>query len=428
MDYYLPRLMKKFGMTTTYCDCHTHQNTAAERTDYDSRVPGAGMFRSTFEAYGDLLYRQQRFLPVISEGGMHWLFAGLADGNYATILGAKNPSNLPLIVDFDLLKIHPLQNNLGMGPTPAHFFGHGGSFHDQGNPHNEFFNQYLAAMIAYGHCGGILPSTRKGYQAQWGFSGQFKKYYMMKAIQSLYGVDEVEKIRYEDNGQLVDTSQAIKSDAYKKGRLYVRYKKGLEIFVNYNSKDSWTIEYKGKKYLLPPYGFFASDGKRFLEFSILKDNNRIEYVECPEYIYMDTWGKSMEVGDFTVSGAVAMKKQGNDEWLLIPTDVEVGFESPDTGDFLSVEYLNKHDYSVVRMDKSGELIPKFNENKPGFQKIRIRLSRLYPGRPVKSVQVQALSLDGTLLRTFSSDIANGYISLSPVPRAQRYRLLPRWEK
>ena len=56
--------------------------------------------------------------PVFGEGNNHWYWSGCLDGVEAQF-GSGWPGNggfsAPLSVDFDLLKIHPLQFNHGMG-------------------------------------------------------------------------------------------------------------------------------------------------------------------------------------------------------------------------------------------------------------------------------------------------------------------------
>ena len=67
---------------------------------------------------------------------------------------------------FDLLKMHPLQMDAGMG-DPGMFF--------RGAPHN--LEQYIATTLAYGHIG----------FASWGsHSGLMKIYYMLQALERHY--------------------------------------------------------------------------------------------------------------------------------------------------------------------------------------------------------------------------------------------------
>lgn len=79
-----PQLKRKFNPDSAYTDVHTAVAPWGYN-DYDARVPGAGTFAQTFYAYGELLRHDSRVYagPIFSEGTYHWLYAGLADGNYA---------------------------------------------------------------------------------------------------------------------------------------------------------------------------------------------------------------------------------------------------------------------------------------------------------------------------------------------------------
>lgn len=80
--------------------------------------------------------------PVYSEGGHHWWYAGLLDGNYAN----DDLLKLPIFPDFNLLKIHPLEMdaaNTGQG------------------------HQYICYAMAYGNIGilsdGVDAVTRYAF-------------------------------------------------------------------------------------------------------------------------------------------------------------------------------------------------------------------------------------------------------------------------
>jgi hypothetical protein len=77
-DAVVPELRRKFGFRSAYCDVHTAVRPW-HRVDYDARCPGAGTFSQVFYAWGELLLRQRELLdgPVWSEGGIHFMFAGL---------------------------------------------------------------------------------------------------------------------------------------------------------------------------------------------------------------------------------------------------------------------------------------------------------------------------------------------------------------
>ena len=117
-----PIIQQKFQLDTAYCDVHTAVRPWSY-CDFDARVPGAGTFAATFYAYGEIMLHQKPTWngPVYSEGNNHWYYCGLTDGNYGQDQAGQLATS-PWLVDFDLLKMHPLCCNFGMG-SPDMFYG-----------------------------------------------------------------------------------------------------------------------------------------------------------------------------------------------------------------------------------------------------------------------------------------------------------------
>ena len=113
-----PQIKRKFDPDSAYTDVHTAVSPWGYN-DYDARVPGAGTFAQTFYAYGELLRNDSRVYsgPIFSEGTYQWLYAGLADGNYALAYDGRPLAKEPLLPVFDLYQIHPKECDIGMGWT-----------------------------------------------------------------------------------------------------------------------------------------------------------------------------------------------------------------------------------------------------------------------------------------------------------------------
>ena len=113
-----PQIKAKFDPNSAYTDVHTAVSPWGY-TDYDARVPGAGTFAQTFYAYGEILRNDSRVYggPIFSEGTYHWLYAGLADGNYALAYNGRPLATAPLLPVFDLYQIHTKECDIGMGWT-----------------------------------------------------------------------------------------------------------------------------------------------------------------------------------------------------------------------------------------------------------------------------------------------------------------------
>ena len=300
----------KYGITGSYCDVHTAGAPWAY-VDYDPRKPGAGMLQTVFRAYAKVFQAEREAYggPVVSEGHRYWYYSGLTDGNYA-----RPPGNdcwkIPFLVDFDLLKLHPLEVDIGMG------YGRDEYRYD---PHaknvDDGLDRFLCAVIAFGHSGVRYrrwpPSVDREPEK---FDPEdplaekkqvvARTYFMIQQLASRYAMTPVRSIGYWDGDQLLDTSQAIRSDAVKRSQVAVEYENGLRVFANGSLEHTWRVEADGTTYDLPPNGWLAIQGKDFLEYSALRDGHRVDYVHSPVYTFADGRGTATDFGDVKATDAV----------------------------------------------------------------------------------------------------------------------------
>jgi len=282
-----PVIQEKFQLSTGYCDVHSIV-TPWRYCDYDARVPGAGMFAATYYAYGEILLHQQRHWngPVHSEGGMHWMYAGLTDGNYAQDPWAALSGN-PWLVDFDLRKIHPLSCNFGMG-KPSMFYG---AHLSAAAPDERSgrLDRFLAATVAFGHTG-YLP-----YEA--GMEAAVRSYFLIQQLALRYAGETVAEIRYADaNGRLLDSTAAVATGVWRCGRIATRYSNGLLTVVNASEAENWRYDDGIVRFDLPPNGYAAvmpspdsGQGELFVTSGMI-DGHRADYVDSPTYVYVDGRG------------------------------------------------------------------------------------------------------------------------------------------
>jgi len=302
-----PGIQKEFAENHSYCDVHTCV-TPFSRVDYDARVPGAGTFRRTFECFGRLLYNEKSAHngPVYSEGRNHWWYAGLADGNYAQ-LASPDPPTQPLLVDFDLLKIHPLEMDAGMG-SPSMFQRRSDLLTHQ---------QFIATTLAYGHIG-FLGANEPDIM---------KIYYMLQPLEEHYTMVPVRRIAYEHEGRLLDTSEALVTGAYSDSRVHVEYESGLKVWVN-GSGRQWEMDAAGRWWALPQWGYLATtqDGATFSYSGLAQagglakrvgPRTTIDLSHGPSSHYLDTHGSFVFADTMAGQGAAALKKEKTG-WELIP--------------------------------------------------------------------------------------------------------------
>ena len=321
------RIAARYPTDAVYMDVHTNLDLIAQ--DYEAGVPGAGMARESVLYNGEGILETQRHGGIVcSEGISRCLYAGLTDLDYGTWYARGTPSELPILPDYDLLKIHPLAHGTGMGYNPSAFFAEKAAnalFGDAGGSlaPPEFY-QYLAATIAHGHMA-IL-----GYNYFPPPARLLQYYCLLHGLQQEYLTDTVVDIRRHDGMRFVSTSEMLKHGGIEQGRIKITYSRGLQVYVNYHRQQPWELELDGRQWVLPPDGWIAEQPGRLLAFSALVGGRRLDYVSCPAYLYLNSNGEPQTFGGLTVKGAVFVKRSPEGlqvtpcgdlgSWRLVPTE------------------------------------------------------------------------------------------------------------
>ncbi|MBP5320269.1 MAG: hypothetical protein J6334_04715 [Kiritimatiellae bacterium] len=327
-----PLIQEKFNFNTAYCDVHTAVTPWGSRVDYDARVPGAATFAETFYAWGETLLLQKKIWggPVWSEGGHHFLFAGLADGNYAADRGRPYADN-PWLVDFDLLKIHPLETDFGMGCLAM--FKPGDLYIPKiASPHayTNLLDRFFGATLAFGHSGYLvldhLFSPQKAFGLAYcgpgemtlseeGFALAMRSHFMIQQIAARYTQSEAVSIHYADaSGTWLPTSEALKADIVPRNQIRVVYRDGTRVCVNGNE----TERLKSEDLDLPPCGYYARSGDG--EVVVSSDDAggvRTDYCASPAYIYIDGRGRET-VREKARAAGPALCRVKEEGWEIIP--------------------------------------------------------------------------------------------------------------
>ena len=338
-----PIIQQKFHLDTSYCDVHTAVRPWSS-VDYDARVPGAGRMVDAIYAYGEIMLHQKKAWngPVYSEGNNHWYYCGLTDGNYGQDQLARLPDN-PWLVDFDLRKLHPLCCNFGMG-NPGMFFGRAAQRKFTKETWPAKLDQFIAATLAFGHTGFFVREA--------GEAESLRSYFSVQQIHARYAQDTVESIRYADaKGNLLDTSYALATGAYRRSQIRTRYRGGMEVWVNGHAEESWQIQPTGSESIvLPPYGWYASDTKQndLLGLSATVDRRRVDYVDGPKYTYANGRGRFTRFERAACDGQLITHWQDDGKAELIPVNCLVGFGIN----------LDGHSAEAVALNEAGDSIGK----------------------------------------------------------------------
>ena len=300
---HMASLTEKFNSPSLFLGIHT-ASPPWERIDCDSRLENAAGFLNTFDAEQNILATISRQTLAVGEGGSHWLYPGLLHGSVARQRGPE-PCRRPLLVDFALRHLHPLQIGAGLG-SPEQFFG-ANIPGDEKHSTSPYLDRYLATTVAYGHAA-YLPAVE-----EWGLPTIIKTYYMLQKLQASYLAQNVDSIRYHQNGNYLDLTEAIISGTYELSQLEISYENGLKIFVNGSWTDDWALEHGGETFNLPPASFWAQSPDGLLVYSADSGQGRIDYAKCPEYIYCDTRGTQMDLGPICLDGAALIRHK---EWEI----------------------------------------------------------------------------------------------------------------
>lgn len=282
---FAPKIKQLYNPNFSYCDVMTAVSPN-ERLDFDSRMPDAGMMRGTYERYAMLLMNERKSYggPVFSEGGTHWWYAGLVDGNY----GNDRVLELPVFPDFNLLRIHPLEMDMG-------YMGEG--------------YMYLAYTLAYGQKSFFnLTDTNEEIM---------RRYAMLQPIQKDYVMVPVSSIQYFSIGKFHNTSDAIRSSLLSAPQLRIVYQSGMIMYVNFG-EDNWTVNIGHDVYMLPQYGFVVCNMKTGVRSSsiLTNDGTRCDEVYSSDLYYLDTRGREVK-GRLGGNGCYMIQRKQK-TWEIIP--------------------------------------------------------------------------------------------------------------
>lgn len=311
-DRFAGELKRKFGFNAGYCDVHTSM-LPWQRTDYDSRVPGAATYAQTFYSWGETLLKQKEIWqgPVYSEGSHQFLWAGLADGSYGQDRG-YDFRNEPWIVDFELRRTQRLCTDFGMGSLsmfspPQTDLDRMYYLPGQPKGRDELVNRFLAATVAFGHSGYLIldgcwepakpfgPAYGVPCKPVWKEKGlpaeALRSYFMIQALAARYTQSEAEEILYADaDGRLRTASAAIADGSVARNQVVTRYADGTVTAVNGSDSLPMKARAFGRKIDLSPNGFAGwADGVTVLSTDV--EGRRRHFADGPEYTYVEDEGK-----------------------------------------------------------------------------------------------------------------------------------------
>ncbi|MDG3007836.1 DUF5696 domain-containing protein [Paludisphaera mucosa] len=270
-----PEIHRRYDTTGSFLDVNSSVPPWFH-VDQQAGVDGAGTFQRVRKAHRETwqFLRETHGGPVFGEGNHHWYWSGLLDGaeaQFGSGWAGEAGLDAPLFVDFDLLKIHPLQLNHGMGYYERWWDG---SRVPRGSlPPVAVLDQYRMQEIAFGHAGFLSGSAWASPPLAW------LEYNLMAPVVPRYAASAVTQIQYELEGHWVDASAVVRSgvstpDAWN--RVRVRYDGGLTVVANQSAEP---LKVEGVE--LPQFGWIAR-GEGLTAGTTLRNGIVTDSVETPD--------------------------------------------------------------------------------------------------------------------------------------------------
>ncbi len=254
--------------------------------DFRAGAEGAATFQPVWKAHRQLWAFERATYggPVFGEGNNHWFWSGLLDGVEAQF-GAGWPGNAgrtaPLMVDFDLLKIHPLQFNHGMGYYERWW----GKPNWGALPPMEILDQYRMQEVIYGHAGFLGGATYSQIPLAW------LEHHLMSPVTTRYATALPVTIQYQVKGRWVDDTRAAQAGIWN--RVRVTYDNGLTVEANNDAEPL-----QDGSITLPQYGWLAR-GAGVTAWTALCQGVIADYAQTKD----STFANARSVQDWKMDGA-----------------------------------------------------------------------------------------------------------------------------
>lgn len=266
-----PEIHRRYGTNACYLDVHSAVPPWFH-VDMRAGEEGAGMFRRVWDVHRALweYERKTHGGPVFGEGNNHWYWSGCLDGveaQFGTGWGWGQGLHAPLAVDFDLLKIHPLQFNHGMG-----YYERWWSDAKWGSvPPMVVLDQYRMQEVAYGHAGFLGSNVWNLIPYAW------LEHHLLTPVTARYATAKPLRIEYHVDGKWVDGTTAAKVDGWQ--RVRVRYDSGLTVVAN-SAKEPLRVG----AITLPQFGWLAT-GAGVTAYTALLQNVVVDYAETADTLF-----------------------------------------------------------------------------------------------------------------------------------------------
>jgi hypothetical protein len=276
-----PEIHTRYGTQANYLDVHSAV-APWFHVDFRAGETGAGMFQRVWDVHRQLwaYERTTHQGPVFGEGAGHWYWSGCLDGVEAQFTwsagghaSANQGMTAPLNVDFDLLKVHPLQFNHGMGYYERWWSAENAANFGSPAP-MVVLDQYRMQEVAFGHAGFLGHGGYLYLPLVW------LEHHLLPPVTARYATARPTEIFYEVGGSWVDATAAVKAGSDSTNdRVRVTYEGGLVITANSRAEPLPL----GSR-LLPRFGWLAeADG--ISAGTVVRDGIVVDFADTRDTVF-----------------------------------------------------------------------------------------------------------------------------------------------
>jgi len=261
---FAPQIHRRYSTSGVYLDVSTAVNPS-EKVDYNAAIPGNAQLRTALDAYRQLLrdVRQAHRGPVIGEGGHHSLYIGAVDAVVAEDSARQTPgAQIPPIVHFDLLRLHPHLARFGVGFYPWYFA-------QDGQPKwtaytDEEYYRYMAGEIAFCH-GAYIPTPDSLGTTEQAVAFIQREVTLVTPVHRRCALASPRRILYRVNGEMSSVERALIEE--QPWQVFVEYNNGLQVWVNLHPTANWPVT--------------LSKAPAWASYSALENGVRRDFVGAP---------------------------------------------------------------------------------------------------------------------------------------------------
>ncbi len=303
-----PEIHRRYGTNADYLDVHSAVPPWFH-VDYRASESGAAEFKTVFDTHQELwaFERKTHGGPVFGEGNNHWWWSGLLDGveaQFGTGWPALKGLDAPLMVDFDLKRIHPLQANHGMG-----YYERWWENAQWGTtPPMKVMDQYRMQEIAFGHTGFLAQSTWSVLPYAW------LEHHLLTPVTQAYAGQDVDKIEYQVQGKWVDPDEAAIRGDWSIVR--ITYGNGLVVIAN-NQPEALRLG----SLTLPQFGWAASGAGILSAYTALNEGVVCDFSSTRNEVFAN----ARRLSDWQLSGITNIRPTAVGFAQLEPRKFRLGY-------------------------------------------------------------------------------------------------------